>query len=142
MSDDAPSHALRPGLRPGNLSSLSPGVSPAASRGREGRGVGHTGDDRSVGHHVADPYKAELSMPAAFDSASQDLADVPGSTRRHMRDLIHAERLLERCVRDVRHLLLPGDHEEDDEFWVDVIELWDDRSGTVAAGTNYADSEW
>lgn len=107
-----------------------------------GLGFVHTGNDRSFVYDVADLYKAEFSIPAAFDIAAQDLADVPASMRRHMRDLIHGEHLLERCVRDIRHLLLPGEIEADDESWVDVIELWDDRSSAVAAGTNYADADW
>ena len=103
-----------------------------------GLGFVHTGHERSFVYDIADLYKAELAIPVAFEVAAADVADLPGHTRRRMRDLIHQTRLLERCVRDVRRILLPDDADEasaeqDDD---DVLMLWDGAK-QVAAGTAY-----
>lgn len=104
-----------------------------------GLGFVHTGHDRSFVYDVADLYKADLVIPMAFQAASDEPEDIGAHTRRVMRDAIHESRLLERCVRDLRHLLVPGQDVDDD--LADVVQLWDERSGTVAAGQNY-DVDW
>lgn len=100
-----------------------------------GLGIVHAGHERSFVFDVADLYKAELAIPVAFQVAATQTEDVPGDTRRAMRDEIHARRLLQRCVKDVQVLL-----SEDDpgmvEDW-DVIYLWDGSRGKVAGGVNY-----
>ncbi|MFI2105682.1 hypothetical protein ACH436_20475 [Isoptericola sp. NPDC019693] len=88
-------------------------------------------------YDVADLYKAELAIPAAFDAAAADPSDVGGHVRRDMRDRMYRARLLERCVKDVRQLLV-GDEAGEDE-WADVVSLWDGRCGSVAGGVGYGD---
>lgn len=101
-----------------------------------GLGFIHTGHERSFVYDIADLYKAELAIPAAFDVAAQDVEDIGGVTRRLMRDRIFDARLLERCVKDVRWLLGAGADEA--ELEDDSVRLWDGRDGaTVAAGTSY-----
>ena len=100
-----------------------------------GLGFIHTGHDRSFVFDVADLYKMELAVPVAFKVASSGSNDVPGDTRRAMRDVIHSNRLLERCVRDIRLLLAPDDETELD---VDVTYLWDAQDRLVASGTNHS----
>ncbi len=101
-----------------------------------GLGFVHTGHDRSFVYDIADLYKAELVIPTAFDAAAEEgVEDIGAHTRRTMRDVIHRAKLLERCVGDVRHLLLGDTSSSEDE--VDMVNLWDDRSGEVAAGQNY-----
>lgn len=109
---------------------VSLGCSPAL-------GVVHTGHDRSFVFDIADLYKAELAIPVAFQVAGAEPEDVPGETRRAMRDVIHRQRLLPRCVRDIQELLAEGDHDLVDDW--DVIYLWDGGSGRVAGGKDYAD---
>lgn len=112
-----------------------------------GLGFVHTGHERSFVYDIADLYKAELAIPVAFESAALDLADLVGHVRRTMRDRIHETRLLQRCVHDVIWLLTdeePGASEESDDT-ADVVQLWDERTGTVAAGTSYGldeDPDW
>lgn len=101
-----------------------------------GLGIVHTGHERSFVFDIADLYKADLAIPVAFSVAASDSADVPGDTRRAMRDAIHEQRLLPRCVRDVQELLAEGDHSVVDEW--DVIYLWDGSKGRVAGGKDYA----
>lgn len=102
-----------------------------------GLGVVHTGHDRSFVYDVADLYKAETAIPVSFQIAASGTDDVPGDTRRAMRDVIHEQRLLKRCVQDVQTLLSEGDSEMVDDW--DVIYLWDGGAGRVAGGRDFAD---
>lgn len=107
-----------------------------------GLGFIHTGNQRSFVYDIADLYKAEFSIPAAFDIAAETPMNVGGRVRRRMRDQLRDGQLLPRCARDIQMLLL-GDKESAEEGFLefDVLSLWDDRTDSVAAGTSYgADS--
>lgn len=107
-----------------------------------GLGFVHTGGDRAFVHDIADLYKAEITIPAAFDAVSEGVEDVPSYTRRVMRDRVHEHRLLERCVRDTRRLLLGDESTGDiDDEWRDVLMLWDGAARVVAGGVNYDNDE-
>ncbi|MBO9569220.1 MAG: hypothetical protein J7503_10375 [Cellulomonas iranensis] len=54
-----------------------------------------------------------------------------------MRDRFRDGRILERCSRDIHHLLLPSDEPEADDLGPDVVRLWDGGSRTVAGGTSW-----
>lgn len=102
-----------------------------------GLGFVHTGHERSFVYDVADLYKAEISIPVAFDvSTTPNLADVGSIVRRRMRDAITEVRLMQRCVNDIRTLLLGADTK--DEYDVSMS-LWDDQVGRVSSGTTYLD---
>ena len=110
-----------------------------------GLGFVHTGHDRSFVYDIADLYKAEITVPVAFDVVErierEDLPDddVAGMTRRAVRDAVKSGTILTRCVHDIYRLLLPDDRSRgDDENFADVIELWDDRQQNVAGGRNFA----
>lgn len=108
-----------------------------------GLGFVHTGHDRSFVYDIADLYKADITIPVAFQVASsrQDVgeamargSDVGSVARRAVRDAIRRERLLPRIVRDLETLLL----EEGETVAADgVNELWDERSGPVEGGTSW-----
>ena len=100
-----------------------------------GLGFVHTGHDLSFVYDVADLYKAETSIPTAFEVAAAAPPDVGAATRHAMRDAFHGARLAERCVADVTNLL---GLEAEDESEGSVVMLWDTR-GAVGAGTNYDD---
>lgn len=102
-----------------------------------GLGIVHTGHERSFVFDVADLYKANIAIPVAFRIAATQTDDVPGDTRRAMRDAIHGQRILQRCVKDVQSLLAEGDTSLVDDW--DVVYLWDGSAGRVAGGTDYAD---
>lgn len=107
-------------------------------------GFVHTGHDKSFVYDVADLYKVEIAIPVAFAvSATHEDSDIPGETRRRMRDAFVSAGLLERCARDVRRLLLE-DEDPDEAFNDDsvVVRLWDGQSGSLAAGQNYGDMPW
>ncbi|MEG8182997.1 type I-E CRISPR-associated endonuclease Cas1 [Nocardia terpenica] len=105
-----------------------------------GLGFVHTGHERSFVFDLADLYKAEFAIPVAFDTAAEGGDDIPGATRRAVRDAVHAGNLLERCCKDIHALLLPDEPDAAQLWDTDVVELWD-RKGNVAAGISYDDEE-
>lgn len=103
-----------------------------------GLGFVHTGHSRSFVYDVADLYKAEITIPVAFEVAQDLPANAGSETRRAVRDAVHDGAILDRCARDIKRLLLPEDQSEIDANWdADVVQLWDGRGGAVAAGMNY-----
>ena len=101
-----------------------------------GLGFVHVGHELSFVYDIADLYKAEITIPIAFELAAQHPEDIGSATRRRVRDAMTDTHLLERMVRDI-HILLDVGQEQDAEV-PDVIYLWDDRIGQVANGKNYA----
>jgi CRISPR-associated protein Cas1 len=112
-----------------------------------GLGFVHTGHIRSFVYDIADLYKADITIPTAFDIAARDVADIGAETRRAIRDHMRGGAFLETCVRDIKALL--RDEEEDDvtEYGpeafddADVVMLWDTDGRAVAGGTSYGDDE-
>jgi CRISPR-associated protein Cas1 len=104
----------------------------------------HTGHVRSFVFDVADLYKAEYAIPCAFEIAAGTYLDIGAETRRAMRDRFHDGSLLERCVRDIRHLLLPDDATPSSasDTDADVVQLWDGGERVVAGGTSYPEPDW
>ncbi|MEQ4299945.1 type I-E CRISPR-associated endonuclease Cas1e [Plantactinospora sp. B6F1] len=111
-----------------------------------GLGFVHTGHDRSFVYDIADLYKADITIPVAFDIAASGSTDVGGDTRRAVRDRAHGGALLDRCVRDIRTLLLgpapagPIDEQRlDEEPEGGTVRLWDEEGYELAGGRNYSD---
>lgn len=106
-----------------------------------GLGFVHTGNERSFVYDVADLYKAEITIPVAFDVIAGEPTDIAAETRRTIRDRMYGNSFLERCVDDIRRLLLPDDAEVQtgrDSFWdEDLVRLWDESGEDVASGVNY-----
>ncbi|NCD09194.1 MAG: type I-E CRISPR-associated endonuclease Cas1 [Negativicutes bacterium] len=103
-----------------------------------GLGFVHTGHERSFVYDIADLYKAELSIPIAFEVAAEEVEDIGTTVRHCMRDAVSDGKILQRTVRDIRFLLL-GEVEHDEDFPVDIIKLWDDKKGGVDSGVDYTD---
>ncbi|ALJ18531.1 subtype I-E CRISPR-associated endonuclease Cas1 [Microbacterium sp. No. 7] len=103
-----------------------------------GLGFVHTGHVRSFVYDIADLYKADLTIPLAFDLAKEEPFDIGAEARRALRDQMHGGAFLDRCVHDIRHLLLPDNEDAaDDELAENVVRLWDGSQRSVAAGTGY-----
>ncbi|MBM7000855.1 type I-E CRISPR-associated endonuclease Cas1 [bacterium] len=101
-------------------------------------GFVHTGHDRSFVYDVADLYKAQTTIPLAFQVAAEKPDDIGSEVRRRTRDLMASERLLERMTHDVRMLLLGED--ETSEAEVDELSLWDESGASVRAGVSYKET--
>jgi CRISPR-associated protein Cas1 len=108
-----------------------------------GLGFIHTGHERSFVYDIADLYKAEISIPTAFDIAAGDAEDIGAATRRAVRDVIHGSSLLERCVRDIRELLLVAGAAPGQPYPTEVdigggdLRIWDESGVELPAGHNY-----
>ncbi|MCL2865060.1 MAG: type I-E CRISPR-associated endonuclease Cas1e [Lachnospiraceae bacterium] len=105
-----------------------------------GLGFIHSGHERSFVYDIADLYKAEVTIPVAFEVASQysDEDDIGRITRRAVRDAISDGKIFSRAAKDIRNLLM--DEMEEDATW-DVVELWDDKNGFLKSGVSYGDSD-
>lgn len=101
-----------------------------------GLGFVHTGTATSFVLDIADLYKAEYTIPLAFDLTAKGLT-TERDARLGMRDRITEDRLLARIVRDVKALLTPEGSDIPDQ---ETSELWDEKIGTVPSGVNWADA--
>lgn len=99
-----------------------------------GLGFIHVGHERSFVYDIADLYKAELTIPIAFQIAAEGPEDLPAVVRRRVRDAMVSCKILERMVHDIRWLLLP---EEECPEQSEAVYLWDNQIGTVSNGINY-----
>lgn len=101
-----------------------------------GLGFVHVGHERSFVYDIADLYKAEISIPVAFETTAQEPDDIGSATRHAMRDALYDLSLLDRMVSDIKGLLgAEGEAAED----ADRVALWDEKLGEVPAGRQYAD---
>ncbi|GAA2348973.1 type I-E CRISPR-associated endonuclease Cas1e [Streptomyces violaceusniger] len=106
-------------------------------------GFVHSGHELSFVLDIADLYKTEIGIPVAFDVAAEDDQDVGARTRRALRDRINQTSLLDRCVDDIKALLLPnataGSTAVDPD--TDRVVLHSDGGRQVHAGCNHAESD-
>ncbi|THA32351.1 type I-E CRISPR-associated endonuclease Cas1 [Streptomyces sp. A1277] len=103
-------------------------------------GFVHSGHELSFVLDIADLYKTEVGIPLAFDVAAESEEDVASRTRRALRDRINEMSLLDRCVDDIKHLLLAdGANAATASASVDrdVVTLQSDGGVEVAAGRNH-----
>jgi CRISP-associated protein Cas1 len=98
----------------------------------------HTGKPLSFAYDVADLYKAETSIPAAFEAVSSTYFELDSLVRRKCREKFHEVRLMHRIVRDVDQILRFGESEEEDEPF---CFLWDDQLEWVEGGKNWSDED-
>jgi len=117
---------------------LSAGFSPAL-------GFIHTGLQSSFVLDIADLYKAETTVPAAFRTVAESEQDVERRVRYQCRDLFNETRLLERVIPDIEYALFYEKKKrpprpDADGAVIHPGELWD-LTGEVAAGVNYAQED-
>lgn len=100
-------------------------------------GFVHTGHERSFVYDVADLYKAEITIPLAFEvAAEKGVDDVAAEMRRRTRDSFARVHIFERMVSDIRNLLL-GDAAAAEEPPAAELFLWDDKRPAVRFGVSY-----
>ena len=102
-----------------------------------GLGFIHVGHERSFVYDIADLYKADLTIPIAFEMAAKKPDDLPSAVRRRIRDEMAARHLLEQIVRDIRFLL--SDDNQPDDGKTDITYLWDSHKRLISNGRNYAE---
>lgn len=100
-----------------------------------GLGFVHTGSAMSFVLDIADLYKAEFTIPLAFDLAAGNHVE-ERDMRLALRDKMADGRLLHRIVDDIRVLLADGDG-GDETGDGDRQELWDEKVGSVPGGVSW-----
>ncbi|GAB3695509.1 type I-E CRISPR-associated endonuclease Cas1e [Corynebacterium nasicanis] len=100
-------------------------------------GVIHNGTDRAFVYDIADLYKADISIPAAFDAAAEAGFDAGSDVRRRVRDKVVEFRLMEKMVRDLHRLMRT--EEQPDAFDVELM-LWNELE-VISSGINWAEPE-
>lgn len=104
-----------------------------------GLGFVHTGHECSFVYDVADLYKAEITIPLAFEMAATAQTDqIASQMRRRTRDAMVQNHILERMVRDIQTLLAQGDETQIGE---NAVYLWDNKQGLVENGRSYGMEE-
>ncbi|MDR2454629.1 MAG: type I-E CRISPR-associated endonuclease Cas1e [Bifidobacteriaceae bacterium] len=98
-----------------------------------GLGFVHVGGAISFVLDIADLYKAESTIPLAFDLAASGATD-ERDMRLAMRDHVSKRKLLPRVVRDIESLLSI----DAGAAAADLNELWDGGEATVAGGVNWS----
>lgn len=88
---------------------------------------------------MADLYKADITIPLAFELAASVSKEEIGSTmRRRTRDAMTGYHLMEKMVQDIQTLFA-----KDGEPLVEAnaVYLWDDKVGQVENGHSYGMEE-
>ena len=96
-------------------------------------GFVHVGHELSFVYDIADLYKAEITIPIAFEIAANPTDDISRAVRLRVRDEMVKIHLLERMVHDIKYILNPEDTEDNEK----VMYLWDNKVGTVDYGKQY-----
>ena len=96
-------------------------------------GFVHVGHECSFVYDIADLYKADVTIPVAFEAAASQTEDLSRTVRLKSRDEFVKIHLLEKMVHDIKYLLNPENYEENKE----VMYLWDEKAGTVEYGRQY-----
>ncbi len=89
-----------------------------------GLGFVHTGRMLSFVYDIADLYKTEISIPAAFETISQGLDKVDARVRERCRQYFVENKLLERILRDIDELLSIPENPGEDFALDPPSELW------------------
>lgn len=103
-----------------------------------GLGFIHTGHDLSFVYDFSDLYKADYSIPIAFEMVKEyGKDDIAVHTRHAMRDAFKDGKLIEKMVKDLKYLL---DIKNQDEVHA-VMSLWDNKKGLQKFGVQYHEPE-
>ena len=98
-------------------------------------GFVHVGHELSFAYDIADLYKAEITIPLAFELGVENPPDLPSVMRRRVRDRMVKMHILEKMVHDIKYLL------QDEEDSQEALYLWDNLEGVVENGKLYTEKE-
>ncbi|MDO4466877.1 MAG: type I-E CRISPR-associated endonuclease Cas1e [Bacillota bacterium] len=104
-----------------------------------GLGFVHVGHEKSFVYDIADLYKAEITIPIAFEIASQHPENIGHEIRCRVRDELVNNHILERMVNDIHFLL--SINIDDESSIMDEVLLWNGTKDLVKNGINYAKDE-
>ena len=104
-----------------------------------GLGFIHTGKQMSFVYDIADLYKVETTIPAAFaavNTAPKPTDDLSKAVRLQCRARFANAKLLSRIPKDIAWLLNDSEIESRDNAQ-NVGQLWDNRGNSIGGGVNY-----
>lgn len=106
-----------------------------------GLGFVHSGKQLSFVYDIADLYKAETTIPAAFNAVkdSQSDSELSKNIRLYCRRYFSQAKLLSRIPNDIAWILQTSDTGDPLEMSA-VGNLWDEQ-GSVSGGVNYAEKD-
>lgn len=101
-----------------------------------GLGFVHSGHDLSFIYDIADLYKADITIPIAFQIASQYGVedDIGRITRLKVRDAFVNGKIQMKIISDLQDLL---DIPSEEKLEMETLHLWDDKEKMVKYGVNY-----
>ncbi len=108
-----------------------------------GLGFVHIGKQLSFVYDVADLYKVETTVPAAFHAVADGVGHLESNVRKRCRDMFANEHLLPRIVEDIGYALNVPEAMDDAaevDFDADAAHpgaLWDPDKGELAGGVSY-----
>ncbi len=106
-------------------------------------GFVHTGKILSFVYDVADLYKTQTSIPAAFSATAEDTKKLESRVRWHCRDMFRETKLLTRIIKDIDVILgYSKSDDEDDVFADDEAKpgsLWNGKDSKIPGGKNFGD---
>lgn len=100
-----------------------------------GLGFIHTGKMLSFVYDIADLYKVECSIHAAFSVVGNSYSDLEGEVRRECRKRIKQQRIMQRIPTDIAWLF-DVDHPGEQENAIQVGDLWDTDGKRIEGGIN------
>lgn len=112
-----------------HASIVSLGYSPAL-------GFIHTGKQLSFVYDIADLYKADVSIPAAFHAVGDGYTNLESAVRRQVRVYLDRNKLLSRIPLDIEWIFRVNGTE--DIAGEQIGDLWTE-DGNVSGGKNYGD---
>jgi len=110
-----------------------------------GLGFVHVGHECAFVYDIADLYKAEVTIPIAFEmAAAAPGEDLSGAVRRKVRDAMVQAHILDRMVHDIRWLL--SDDEKglfcvNESTETETVYLWNGDNGNLGNGFSFAPFE-
>lgn len=102
-----------------------------------GLGFVHVGHENSFVYDIADLYKAEVTIPLAFEVAATVTENIGSVMRRRTRDAMVKHHTLEKMVRDIKKLLA----KENETIEENTVYLWDNKNGVVENARSYGKGE-
>ena len=103
----------------------------------------HTGKMLSFVYDIADLYKADLTIPLAFEIVAESQTDLERRIRQTLRDKFYEQKLLHRIIPDIENALNVNTDDAEIEFDLDDAApggLWDGNDTSVPGGINWGDA--
>lgn len=100
-----------------------------------GLGFIHTGKMLSFVYDIADLYKAECSIPAAFSVVGNGYTDLEAEVRRECRKRIKRQKIMQRIPEDIAWVF-QVDQVPEQENATQVGDLWEAEGKRIAGGIN------